>query len=664
MGTKKWSCAEIPKKDTSNCILEVNESPQGILLLFPPVSEARQFAYSSLPMLSAWLRKRGIPVWQRDLNLELSWRLLDDEYLVFLEKKFSRIKTVAGQYRLELVRHLRQHRQEIIDTVRNKPVNNQDNVSHSGCSYRGFQDIQAAVRLVRTGVELGLEDSQIGSTPARFADAVSIALADNTDLVTSILDELLTDSLRQASNPRVVGLSVAFHSQLVSALWLAKRIRELRPQAVIVMGGPLAQLHASTLYNTPGFAEIIDAIGTGAGESALEDLYTTCAKPESKKVVNDILWCSSGVRGPKSQLHLNELPPPDVSDLPIRDYILDEVQIGLVTCVGCYWGRCTFCSYGQRHRIQGTYQQASPATIANWCQSIIEQTGVERISFVDENTNLRAVIKAMRLLNSRGLRIRFSTRNRLEKLLLNAKMCEELAFLGCELMSVGLESVSQRLLDAADKGVESKHYSAILSNLYQAGINVRVSVMAGLPGETEAEAAMTWDFLREHSRLIGIDATEVLVLEPGTPLADNPHSYRLQLSDLGRPVHERILQGNPLLNYRGGRMGLPFSWDGGLSREEVALVTARRSRTFVPLGNDEIPPSARQGSTPNPPKNPHQLEVLPWVKLIQTDGSHLLVDLVWQSFFPLPGGVRILGSTLFVDSATVAMQLIRAGLAK
>src|SRR6185503_9787352 len=45
------------------------------LLLFPPATEARLFPYLSLPMLTAYLRRAGMSVRQRDLNIELSHAL-------------------------------------------------------------------------------------------------------------------------------------------------------------------------------------------------------------------------------------------------------------------------------------------------------------------------------------------------------------------------------------------------------------------------------------------------------------------------------------------------------------------------------------------------------------------------------------------------------------
>ncbi|MFI2238211.1 hypothetical protein [Streptomyces chrestomyceticus] len=130
----------------------------------------------------------------------------------------------------------------------------------------------------------------------------------------------------------------------------------------------------------------------------------------------------------------------------VNSYLNDTVVLSMVSCVGCYWGRCIFCSYGNRSLERGAYQQASPGQLADTVCRIVKSTGIDFVTVVDENTNLLLLVRAMRLVRERGLRVRFNTRNRLEPILLDSAFCQELAELGCEGMAVGYEGVTQRLL--------------------------------------------------------------------------------------------------------------------------------------------------------------------------------------------------------------------------
>ena len=82
-------------------------------------------------------------------------------------------------------------------------------------------------------------------------------------------------------------------------------------------------------------------------------------------------------------------------------------------------------------------------------------------------------------------------------------------------MSVGYETVSQRLLDNVNKGIAADSYQTIIDNLHDVGIALRISVMGGLPGETFSEAKESQQFLARNAHKIGIDVAQMLVIEPG-----------------------------------------------------------------------------------------------------------------------------------------------------
>lgn len=65
---------------------------------------------------------------------------------------------------------------------------------------------------------------------------------------------------------------------------------------------------------------------------------------------------------------------------------------------------------------------------------------------------------------------------------------------------VGLESGSQRVNDIINKGIDIKDTEVILKNLAEAGILVHLFSIIGIPGETEADARMTFEFIKRWRR--------------------------------------------------------------------------------------------------------------------------------------------------------------------
>ena len=70
------------------------------------------------------------------------------------------------------------------------------------------------------------------------------------------------------------------------------------------------------------------------------------------------------------------------------------------------------------------------------------------------------------------------------------------------MLQIGLESGSQKVLDAFSKGIDLKIAQRSLENLKQAGIATYVYLLFGTPWETELDAEKTLDFTVKHSKTI------------------------------------------------------------------------------------------------------------------------------------------------------------------
>ncbi|WP_405986854.1 B12-binding domain-containing radical SAM protein [Streptomyces sp. NBC_00872] len=615
----------------------VDAGPVDVVLIFPPQTEARLFPYLSLPYLAGHLRALGRTVLPADLNLGLFHELLKPGPLLRARDRHRTADGTRSWYRAAMAETAVENLERLRGHVLTKEGS-------------GSLGPARAVRLANQAVELILEDSfltrawsgldvldeQVGKVGSLGEDAL--------DEPTATLRRLVRHTLTGA-RPRVIGLSVAFFSQLAPALLIASWAREFMPDARIWLGGQQVMLRHEELVRLSSVGDSVDALCVTAGEeplaAALDALDGGTPEDEVPGVVRIGGRGGDGRGGGEVlpvRMTFRDTGPPDFAGLPLRSYVAEDFQLAIVSCVGCYWGRCVFCSYGNRSLPKGAYQQGTPKQIADAVEATVVRHGVDFVAVVDENTNLRLIAQAMREVRRRGLRVTFSTRNRLESVLLDEDFCQELADLGCVLMSVGYETRTQRLLDRMDKGVISDDYQTIVDNVVGAGINLRLSVMGGLFDETQAEAEASRTFLQDNETRIGIDVLQLMVAEPGTLLSAEPGRYGVALDRSGP------LTANPELNYLGGRHGLPMTAPGGAGRAESLRRLTDTFETVKPQGNDALPPHLRRtegGVTPI-----WRARLRPWARPVPmsaadalTGGdtrSLLLADLVWQQIFALP----------------------------
>ena len=609
------------------------DSGMDVLLVFPSVTEANLFPYASVPALTGYLRQRGRSVFGADLNLGLAHGLFCGAMFARLRERLAGGSSLSQRYRHAQADYLSEHADAIARRVFGKD---------------GASD--ADVRAVKTGIELFYEDCLLTRKCLRLAEIVEHAGAalDPQDIATHEARDQLV-ALLDEHRPRLVAISVAYYSQLLPTLLMCRWIREHAPDTRIVVGGQQLMLHGEDLLRIDGFRTLVDHVGVGAGEATLAELCEVADGRREPDDVSDAWWTGSpkphalSKRPPQRGIHFRDLPTPDFSDLPLTRYVSSYVELGVTTCVGCFWGRCTFCSYGNRSFKSKGYQQASAEQIARDCETLVKRHGITRINFVDENTNLRLVLQAMRKLNARGIRINFSTRNRLEPVLLRRELCQELADRGCVLMSCGYDTNVQRLLDAVNKGVRSEHYQQIIDNVHEAGITLRFSVMGGLPGETEADARQSEAFLRENQDKIGIDIMQLLVLEKGTLLHDDPAAHGLEI------VEDDTLRGNERLNYGMGRMGPAFGYQRGPQFEAREADFAGSYDRVLPQKNTDVSPERRTQARATAPVDPDAIELAlhPWIRLLEGDDAPVLADLQWQRFLRLPGATVRAGRLCF-----------------
>jgi anaerobic magnesium-protoporphyrin IX monomethyl ester cyclase len=463
-----------------------------VFIIFPPLTEARFFLYLSFPMITSYLRSKGISTKQKDFNIQLCHNLFSevnfDKYCRNLLEK----RNLKNKYRLEV---------------------------------------------------------------AKFFSKYSIP--DKNDIAFEVLENILYNSILDI-NPKIFAISIAYYSKIFPSLLLAKIAKRLNPNLIIIIGGQQVVLRKDIFMKNHTISHYIDALEITQGEETIYFLAIYAKNGVSKYGVPNVIWLDHNPitidKVHYSQIKLDNLTPPDFDDLPIHGYLNEEIQIPLITFIGCYWGSCAFCSYGNRSKFENNYQQYSVNKLSEMCKYIVNKYDIKRINFVDENCNLILRTRSMKIFNSENDKIKFSVRNRMEAQLTNKNFCKSLSELGCVLMSCGYKTNSQRLLDILDKGVNTNHYQLIIDNMYENGITLRFLIIDGLPGETKDEFEESLSFLKKNESKIGIDTMQMLICEPENFLSENPEKYGIQISSKDQYL------GNKTLSYGMGRVGYSYEY--------------------------------------------------------------------------------------------------------
>ncbi|MCB9060155.1 MAG: radical SAM protein [Halobacteriovoraceae bacterium] len=502
------------------------------LIIFPPISEARLFPYGALPHLCGFLKSIGYDSKSIDLNLKITEDIvrIDNVKKTYLKLDPHNIKELT---RRKLIEYYLDNYKEIKNILWNNQRQDKHLVLDSGIT---------AIELTLRVFELLTESAKSRCEISNFSQLNLILESNelNTDQIIKKSIDFLSQEIQQGRN--VLCFTIPYFSQLLPTLYLSKQIKKLFPQLKIILGGHQIYLYQNKITNINNIGHYIDAICPGRGEKPLEDyLNYLDGKLKFEKI--------QGLIFPNSKLplkhvinyKLDSLPPPSYEGLEIFKYLSEKTQLGITTCFGCSWGKCDFCSYGNRKYSDG-YDQYSQKKLAEICLNIYFQTGISRINFVDENTNIKLVHSAATKIRS-TFPISYSVRGRLDNDLLDEDYLHSLKDSGLVLYSSGLESLDQFTLDKMNKGVNSNNFQKIIDKMNRVGIPLRLSVMMGHPTQTPEDHFEMKRFLKKNEDRIGIDVTQVYICEPNSFMAQN-----FSLGD--------ELENNRVLNYEGGRVGL------------------------------------------------------------------------------------------------------------
>ncbi|MDP8259970.1 MAG: radical SAM protein [Candidatus Gygaella obscura] len=355
-----------------------------------------------------------------------------------------------------------------------------------------------------------------------------------------MVDEFIKDNKRMldyqvdrilSSGVKMVGFTVQF-SSLILSLELAKRIKQQDNSRIIVFGGPDCSRELRGLEIARN--KFVDIVCVGEGEEVIVDVASLIEGENRLEFIKGTLikakdsFIDCGDR--KVIKGLDDLPFPDYKafeeDISCRLYAQPE-RLDIFDSRGCP-RQCHFCSewqYWKNFRFMSGDKMFSEV-----CNGVKNFPGVDYFYFIGSllNGNLKALSRFCDLVIEHDLNIRWAgqviIRPEMDKELL-----QKMKLAGCEWLSYGVESGSQRVLNKMNKRFSLQVAEEVIRNTHLAGINQQVNFMFGFPTETEVEADETINLLKKIRKNIDsvLASQSFCVIDKGTYIYEHPEEFSL-----------------------------------------------------------------------------------------------------------------------------------------
>ena len=320
-----------------------------------------------------------------------------------------------------------------------------------------------------------------------------------------ILDCTFMQSVEQAEE--IVRNTEARYIGIHSMITLTRNAVALAEAAksagkTVIYGGPDPST-APDKYLKKGFG---DYVVMGEGERTALELIRTLDRGDLPLDLKGLAFLNgdSVVTTPQRELQrdLDSILP------PARDLIDNErykevwredhgyALTSVMTTRGCPYG-CFFCSeklvFGRRYTVR------SADNVVGELEDIIRKYGYDRVWFADDIFPLRKerTLQICKEIIDRALNFTWSCLARAD--LVDEEALASMKRAGCEIVFFGVESGSQRMLDAMNRMMTIEQIVSGVSAAKRVGLKVHAFMMVGFPSENYDSLKQTIDFLKELS---------------------------------------------------------------------------------------------------------------------------------------------------------------------
>jgi len=345
-------------------------------------------------------------------------------------------------------------------------------------------------------------------------------------------EDAVADHMRQTSS-KVVCLSVTT-PQLPAAVRIVARIRQVRPDARVVVGGPHPTLVAAAVKVERKASRIgrahramtqleglFDVVVAGDGELAI---HQAIAKDVPKLIDADDprggLFMSSAA--------YDETPPPARHLVDVASYrysIEGHRAVSLIAQLGCPF-KCSFCG-GRASSMLRRIRTRSTASVVAEIEHLHREHGFTGFMLYDDELNVNkqlvGLMDAISDLQAR-LGVEFRLRGFVKAELFTDEQAAAMRRAGFRWILCGFEAASPRILENIQKQATLEDNTRVVEVCRKRDLKVKALMSVGHAGESAETIGAVRDWLLEV-RPDDFDCT-VITTYPGTPYYDEalPHA--------------------------------------------------------------------------------------------------------------------------------------------
>lgn len=342
----------------------------------------------------------------------------------------------------------------------------------------------------------------------------------------------IIEAISKECQPLVAGISVPYTMLYPASLKIAENCKKFMPSAITCMGGPHVSYRDAECFED---SDYVDVIVRGEGEWVLLEIINAIKNKRDFNDIKGITFCEPRTPNPESRIIKNPPHPlGNINELPILDYTLlpedfvRNMAVSIVASRGCAYK----CSYCNESRFWGHKVRKIP----------IDKV-MEEIRILGSNYNNYPVGLEDSMFNMRSPYF-FEFCVRLSRLRLNPNLymlsrvdsvSEEgyraMRRAGIRNIILGIESASQKVLDAMNKRITVKQAEDACKTAVSSGLIVGAFWIIGHPGDSPAESEITLEVMDKFYSKGILQTSEIalFVPYPGTDIFEQPEKYGLEI---------------------------------------------------------------------------------------------------------------------------------------
>ena len=332
-------------------------------------------------------------------------------------------------------------------------------------------------------------------------------------------NELVEELIR--ARPKMIGVSL-HNSNITLSREVIQRVKQGHPELIVVAGGYDCVFPEVGPYVFPEYDYMI----IFEAEASLPPLLEKITQGERPGNLPGILskydtpdWSYQPARA-EHNLDLFDFPKYDWVDFNLYRNYNGSIVTPVILSRGCAWSRCTFCSE------RFLFRKRSAEGMVDEIEWLVKQGSY---SFVFGDSDLSGDTRLVRAVCEeiirRKLKVSLSGQLRIQKGY-SKEYFDVLYEAGFKALRYGVDAWSRNTLKLQKKGYTIPMIEDVLGYTSEAGIEVAVNLVIGIPHETEADIDETIaNIIKNKAHVAWIANLNTLIMAYGNLYWENPEKH-------------------------------------------------------------------------------------------------------------------------------------------